>query len=172
MRIEIIQSIEDALNLQGCITYKISGKSMEPMLLPNRDLVTIIKRTDNIELSENDVVLYREKGNFVLHRIVEIRKDGELVILGDNCSKKEYGIYKEQVLGVLKSFKHNGVHYEVTDDKYVEYIRQLRETEFKRTTRKLIYDILVIHLHFLPTNIYFTLKKLLKHYLVFQLRFV
>lgn len=37
-------TIEDFLNTEGVILYKVVGKSMEPMLRPNRDLVLIQKK--------------------------------------------------------------------------------------------------------------------------------
>ena len=37
-------TLEDYLVSEGVIIYKVVGKSMEPMIRQNRDLVTIIKR--------------------------------------------------------------------------------------------------------------------------------
>ena len=169
---EIVNSIEDVLNNCGTVTYKVFGKSMEPMISPNRDIVTIQRKTNNVELHENDVVLYRQKGKLILHRIVEVVPGGEYIILGDNCSRKEYGIYEDDIIGVLTSFKHNGIHYDIKDSKYTDYVNRLRASENVRTKRKLIYDILVQHLQFLPTSLYFKLKTILKKLIVYQISFV
>ena len=89
MYYQIITPIESFLNTEGIITYKIKGKSMEPMLRSNIDLVTIQKLTPYDILYENDVVLYKHNNLLILHRIVEINKNNEYTILGDNCSLKE-----------------------------------------------------------------------------------
>ena len=108
----------------------------------------------------------------ILHRIVKVMPKGEYVILGDNCSRREYGIREDDIVGVLTSFKHNGIHYETTDSRYTDYVKRLRETENVRTKRKLIYDIIVQHLHFLPASSYSILKSFLKKIIVYQISFV
>jgi signal peptidase I len=54
-------TLEDYLVSEGVIIYKVVGKSMEPMIRQNRDLVTIIKREPDVKCSENDVVLFKKK---------------------------------------------------------------------------------------------------------------
>lgn len=167
-----VQSIEEALNSFGCITYKVSGKSMMPMIIPDRDIVTVKKKAESMKLNINDVVLYHQKDKLILHRIVEVNTDGKYVILGDNCSRKEYNVSEDDIIGILKSFKHNGVHYETTDIKYAEYVKKLRNSESKRTKRKLIYDIIVQHLDFLPSSLYKRVKSCLRKLIVYQIEFV
>ena len=59
-----------------------------------------------------DVILYRRVGGkLVLHRILEVGADS-YVLCGDNQYIKEYGVKKEQVLGVLE-----GVY---RDEKYID----------------------------------------------------
>lgn len=169
---DMIDSIENVLNNNGFISYKVLGKSMEPMIVPNKDIITIKKKTNSIKLYENDVVLYRQKGKLILHRIVEILPNGEYVILGDNCSRKEYGIFEKDIIAVLTSFKHNGVHYETTNQKYLEYIERLRDSEHTRTKRKLLYDIIVQHLQFLPNPLFSILKSILKRFIVYKITFI
>lgn len=171
MKRVVLRSIEEALYNYGTITYKVSGKSMEPMILSNNDIVTIKRKTNSTILHENDVVLYRQKDKLILHRIVEILPRGRYVTLGDNCSRKEYGILEDDIIGILTSFKHNGVHYDITNQKYKEYIKRLRDTESTRTKRKLIYDIIVQHLQFLPQSLYSKLKRFLKKVIVYQIEF-
>ena len=108
----------------------------------------------------------------ILHRIVEVLPEGRYVILGDNCSRKEYNITEDDIIGILTSFKHNGIHYEMTDKRYAVYVKRLRNSEFVRTKRKLIYDILVQHLTFLPPPLFAKVKTCLKKIIVFQIEFV
>ena len=74
---------------------------MYPMLRNRRDTV-VIRRIDR-ELKRYDVVLYRCKERYVLHRILAVTEEGYL-ICGDNCIQKEPGIKKEQIVGVLEIF--------------------------------------------------------------------
>lgn len=161
-------SIEDIILTEGVVTYKVKGKSMEPMIIDNRDLVTIRRKKVSDHFVENDIVLYRQKGNLTLHRIVEVLSNGEYVMLGDNCSRKEYGIHDDDIIGILTSFKHNGTHYELTDAIYLSYVQELREKEHIRTRRKLIYDIIVNHLGFLPANVYAKIKNILKKLILYK----
>lgn len=167
-----VQSIEETLNSFGYITYKVYGKSMIPMIIPNRDIVTVKKKTESMKLNINDVVLYHQKEKLILHRIVEVTTDSKYVILGDNCSHKEYNVQGEDIIGILTSFKHNGVHYETTDIKYVEYVKKLRNSETKRTKRKLIYDIIVQHLDFLPSSLHKRVKSWMRKLIVYQIEFL
>ena len=147
----ICSSLTEQLATNGIVVYKIVGKSMEPMLAPNRDIVTI-KSLGDKDLHENDVILYNKCGKLKLHRIVEIAADGKLVTLGDNCAKKEYNIYRDDVCGILTSFIHNGVHYQTDDLVYLDYVQELRKTEKIRTKKKQIIDSAAWYLRFLPPS--------------------
>lgn len=115
-------SYEEYLNKYGELTYRNVGVSMLPMLKQGRDLFTVSKKNSG-RCKKYDVVLYRRPPNrYVLHRIVEVREDG-YVILGDHCMNKEYGVTDEDIVGVLVSFQHRGKEYPVTDRRYRIYSR-------------------------------------------------
>ena len=154
-------SIEYLLNSKKFVVYKIEGKSMEPMLLPNKDIVTIRKK-ENENCKENDVVLYRKGNKLILHRVIQVLPNNKYVILGDNCSKKEYGIFDKDILGILVGFKHNGKHYELNDPKYQEYVGELRRIENWRIKKKFIYDIILWNIRFIPLKTLTTMKSMLK----------
>ena len=83
---------------------------MLPFIRPQRDIIVV--RHYEGEAECRDVILYRRNGGkLVLHRILKVDVDG-YVLCGDNQYKKEYGIKKEQVLGVL-----DGVY---RDEKYID----------------------------------------------------
>ena len=121
-------NIPQYLAEHGELTYRIVGVSMNPLLLQDRDLITIL-RSDLAEKDEtgrfhnHDVVLYKRHsdGAYVLHRIVEVREK-DYVILGDNCVKREYGITDEDILGVMTSFVRDGKTVQVTDPLYKAYV--------------------------------------------------
>lgn len=113
---------EEYLEQYGKITYTNVGTSMMPMIKQGRDLFTLVKKTEK-RCRKYDVVLYCPKpSHYVLHRIVEVR-DHDYVILGDNCTEKEYGITDDQILAVLSRFVHKGKTYSVEDKGYRLYAR-------------------------------------------------
>ena len=95
------ETIESVLATEGVFVSTTSGYSMYPMLRDRKD--TVILKAPETGLKKGDVVLYKSNGTYILHRILEVREDS-FVIRGDNCDDKEYGITKEQILGVLTEF--------------------------------------------------------------------
>ena len=84
-------TFEEELKEKGVLVYTNVGTSMRPLIRQGKD-VMIIKSFDNCcKLKKMDVPLYkRESGQYVLHRIIKINKDG-YVIRGDNTYSNEYG---------------------------------------------------------------------------------
>lgn len=114
-------SFERYLEQYGKMTYRNVGISMLPMLKQDRDLFTVEKKT-KMRCRKYDVVLYRRPPHqYVLHRVVEVRSDG-YVILGDNCENKEYGIGDQDILGVMTSFVHRGKTVKTDDLSYRIYV--------------------------------------------------
>lgn len=97
---------EEYLEQNGTLTYRNIGTSMLPLLKQGRDLFTVTRKTQE-RCKKFDVVLYRSGRNYVLHRVVKVRKE-DYVILGDNCLKKEYGIRDEDILGVMTEYVRKG----------------------------------------------------------------
>ena len=103
-------NIEQVLKEKGYLMTLPFGTSMLPFIRPQRDIIVV--RCYEGEAECRDVILYRRNGGkLVLHRILKVDADG-YVLCGDNQYKKEYGIKKEQVLGVL-----DGVY---RDEKYID----------------------------------------------------
>ena len=85
----------------------ISGNSMAPFLVHNRDTVYLSRITR--PLKKGDVVLYRRaNGNYILHRILRIQGD-LFTIIGDAHSGAESGISREQILAIMTSARRKGV---------------------------------------------------------------
>ena len=90
---------------------------MLPLLRRGKDAFTVVKKGPE-RCKKGDVVLYkRPPKSYVLHRIVEVRKD-DYVILGDNCMRKEYGIKDEDILGIMTEYSRAGKLKKVTDPSY------------------------------------------------------
>lgn len=101
--------IEEILETKGEYVTVSKGRSMFPMLRSGRD--TVIIRKPFRKLKKYDVALYirKEDGAYILHRIIGENSDG-YIIRGDNCKDREYGIGKEDIIGVLAEFYRGGLH--------------------------------------------------------------
>ena len=123
-------SFEEYLAQNGSMTYTNVGVSMLPLLRQGKDLFTVRKKGPE-RCRVGDVVLYRRRDQYVLHRVVQVR-DRDYVILGDNCVQREYGIRDEDILGVLTDFVRGGKEYSVSDPGYRLYSTLWLRTEKPR----------------------------------------
>ena len=81
------------------------------------------------------MVLYkRPPDKYVLHRIVEVRRDS-YVILGDNCVNREYGVTDSDILGVMTGYIRDGKEHSVTEQAYLDYTARILRNEKKRVAR-------------------------------------
>lgn len=114
-------TFEEELKEKGVLVYTNVGTSMRPLIRQGKD-VMIIKSFDNCcKLKKMDVPLYkRESGQYVLHRIIKVNKDG-YVIRGDNTYSNEYGVTDSQILGVLSGVIRNGKEISVNSLGYRVY---------------------------------------------------
>ena len=113
-------NIEEVLLKEGKYGGPTSGVSMLPMLKTGRDSVVI--RPPAGRLKRLDVALYKRGGDYVLHRVIEV-KDGGYVIRGDNCYGDE-AVREGDVLGVLTEFFRKDKHVFCTDKKYLRYAKR------------------------------------------------
>lgn len=113
-------TFEEQLTKNGKLIYTNKGDSMMPLIKQDRDLL-IIKSVHG-RLKKYDVPLYkRDSGQYVLHRILKVRKN-DYVICGDNRWVKEYGITDKHIIGVLTAVVRNGKVISVNDWKYKLYV--------------------------------------------------
>ena len=69
---------------------------MLPFLRERKDTIVIQKRE---QYKKFDVVLYKRKGNYVLHRIIKVLPE-TFHIRGDNCYYDEY-VKHNEIIGVM-----------------------------------------------------------------------
>lgn len=113
-------TFEEEIAKKGRLIYTNVGDSMMPLLREKRDLLIIEKVSGR--LKKYDVPLYRrDSGQYVLHRILKVRKD-DYVICGDNRWQKEYGITDRHIIGVLTGIVRDGKEISVNDTKYKWYV--------------------------------------------------
>lgn len=103
---DAIGVIEEILSGGGEFRMYPKGVSMLPLIVQNRDSVVLMRNSDQ-PAKKHDIVFYRRKnGQFVLHRVMKIEKDGSYTMCGDNQTVLEKGIEKEQIIGyVAKLYK-------------------------------------------------------------------
>lgn len=97
----LFKEAEESLKKGKVISIRIVGKSMEPFLIDNKDIVKIIPCLFH-KLHLGDVVLFKINNFYCLHRIISINKRN-IVLCGDGiCQSKEY-IMRDNILGILDS---------------------------------------------------------------------
>ena len=113
-------TFEEEISKTGKLIYTSVGNSMMPIIRENCDILIIEKVSGR--LKKYDIPLYkRASGQYVLHRILKIRKDS-YVTCGDNRWKKEYYITDDNIIGVLTGIVRNGKKISVSDIKYKIYV--------------------------------------------------
>ena len=94
--------IEEIIERDGQVLETTYGVSMQPMLRQGENPIIISKI--NAPLKKRDVILFRcESGKYLLHRIIEIKKDGYLT-RGDNNLFNDGIIKDEQIKGILTGY--------------------------------------------------------------------
>lgn len=96
---EYIPLIREVIDSGGEFRLYPRGTSMLPLLRQGIDSVVLVApRT----LKRGDVLLYRRaNGQYVLHRLVRVRRDGSLWFSGDNHMTVEKGIVREQIIAAV-----------------------------------------------------------------------
>lgn len=113
-------TFEEQLEKNGRLIYTNVGDSMWPLIRQGKDLLVI--EPVHGRLRKYDVPLYkRDSGQYVLHRILEVRRD-DYVICGDNRSRKEYGITDRHIIGVLTGVVRSGKTVSVKNKWYRLYV--------------------------------------------------
>ncbi len=114
------KTIAEFIQENGYYVTRPKGTSMFPLLKHNSNEICVV-RAD--ELKKYDVPLYiRESGEYVLHRILDIKDDG-YVCCGDNQWTLEYGVKREQIIGKLDSWYKGNKKHTVRDASYLRYVR-------------------------------------------------
>lgn len=82
----IIEELERGRSVQ----FTVSGSSMMPWIVNNRDSVNLIS-AKNIELKKGDIILFEPfKDTYVLHRIMSVRPEGYMTIGDGNLYPDGY----------------------------------------------------------------------------------
>jgi len=102
--IETDLKIEDIIEKEGIYSCLTKGTSMQPFIVSGRDTVCLVKPKE--KFSFGDIVLYKTKEKYILHRVIGFKKNGSLVIRGDNTYRKEYKAPSE-IIAVCEGIYRN-----------------------------------------------------------------
>ena len=119
------------LNENKILAFVPRGNSMWPTL-KNKGQSVVVKAKEE-RLKRFDVALYvRGQNTFVLHRVLEVLKDGYLI-----CGDSQFNLEKvteDQIFGVMIGFYRGKKYIDCND---VKYKRQVENWYKKKTLRKI-----------------------------------
>lgn len=101
-----VYSFEEILEKQQVIVYTNIGYSMMPLLRQKRDVIEIRKKGPG-RCKKYDVVLYKRRGRYILHRILKVLPEGYL-IAGDHNIFVEKDVTDDMILGVMTRVIRDG----------------------------------------------------------------
>lgn len=113
-------SFEQMLAVYGYVVYTCVGVSMMPLLRQRKDIVEIRPLAKRPQ--KYDVVLYKRKGQYILHRILKALPDGSYIIAGDHNTFVERDITDEMILGKMVRIIRDGNSIYPNDRKYRLYV--------------------------------------------------
>lgn len=102
---DLFTEIESIINGGGTVSICVKGNSMRPFLRNGRDTVMLTAITKT-QLRCGMVVLFRNKGKYILHRIRRI-DNHELTIKGDGNYRQTEKANIEDVLGYVYAIERN-----------------------------------------------------------------
>ena len=98
-------SYETLIAAAGSVVIEPRGISMLPFLKEGRDSVRLVSPT--AAPCKYDIVLYRVRDEYVLHRIIGFDGDN-YIICGDNCRGWERGHGRGDIIAVVDEIYRNG----------------------------------------------------------------
>lgn len=128
---------QEIIDKVGGFIYYPVGTSMLPLIKEGVHSVKLVRLTR--EVKKYDVVLYRrDNGQFVLHRVVKVKKDS-FNAMGDNQWVIEKGIKKDSIIAIMESMYLGDKEIVLNTFKYKMYSRfRLWFRFFRRLKSKLI----------------------------------
>ena len=92
------------INAGRSVIFNVKGTSMFPFIRNGKDAVKLTPV--NQQLAQNDVVLFKNKGNYILHRIIKIDRDC-FIMQGDGVIKNKEYCKREDIVGVVTHICRN-----------------------------------------------------------------
>ena len=144
----IVEEIRKTVSEGRCISINVSGNSMNPLLVHQRDQITLGPWNDR-DIRKGAVVLAKDtKGDYIIHRIVS-RTDGRIVLMGDgNLHLTETACINE-VIALMYSITRKGKVLTADSRKWRAYswiwqrltpIRRLPLGIWRRVNKNKVFD--------------------------------
>ena len=114
--------MKEQIDCGKTVVFSPKGTSMMPLIRQGIDRVVLKKAPE--KLKKYDLPLYlRKNGQFVLHRVVGMDKDG-YIMCGDNQFQHERGIKPEQILAIAEGIYKGDEFVAFDDKKYLDYCKK------------------------------------------------
>ena len=117
-------SYSDELRKSGKIVFTVKGVSMRPLFRADEDAIFVTTCAPESIRNLDIVLFYRvtpaNGEQYILHRIVGRRPDGQYIIAGDNCIFYDI-VDPKNILGVVKSAQRGNKPIKLTGFKYAMY---------------------------------------------------
>ncbi len=131
---EAWEIMQEQILAGGRVRFMPKGTSMLPMIRQGIDSVVLSAAPE--VLKKYDLPLYRrDNGQFVIHRVVDIKKDG-YVMCGDNQYVREYPVTQRQILAIVEGYYKGDKYIACTDSEYLKYAK-------KRVNNRRIYGVYI-----------------------------
>ncbi len=132
---DAIGVIDEILSGGGEFRMYPKGTSMLPLIVQGRDSV-VLGRRKGIPVQKHDIAFYRRKnGQFVLHRVMKVTKDGRYVMCGDNQTALEKGIEAEQIIACVDRIYKGEKELRLNSLRYRLYVFFWTNLVFRRGIR-------------------------------------
>lgn len=100
--------ISEVISKGDLFAMTVNGVSMMPLLRDGLDTV-YFSSLDGRKIRRGDIVLYeRANGQFIMHRVYKVCKDGTFSIVGDNQVQIEQGVTQNQLRAYVPLIMRNG----------------------------------------------------------------
>ena len=98
--------LQDLLSQGREVSITITGNSMSPFLIHERDYICF--RKPERDLKKGDMVFYqRRNGQFIMHRICKAAPEGYYIV-GDAQTEIEGPVAREQIFAVITRVRRKG----------------------------------------------------------------
>lgn len=129
---DAIEIIEEVLSNGGEFRIYPRGVSMLPLIVQGRDSV-VLKRNSEIPAKKNDIAFYRRRnGQFVLHRVMKIERDGTYTMCGDHQLSLERGIESSQIIAYVSELYRKDKKVKLHSLRYSVYLLFWNRLLFRR----------------------------------------
>lgn len=116
---ELSPMIEELVAQGIDVEFRVTGRSMRPMLSNIRDTVVLTKPTRPIK--RGDIAFYKRDNNtYILHRVIKVKSE-TFDAIGDHQTEIEYNVPIKNIICIVKGFTRNGKTHSVTETSYKLY---------------------------------------------------